>query len=56
LPLLAIVCALRYAVHRLARKALDITGPDDVALVPLRDFWSLCLWAASLVVPRRRFR
>ena len=47
--LLALVLALRLALHHLARIALRITTKDDVALVPARDFLSLAVWAVSLV-------
>lgn len=56
LPLLAIVAGLRFAVHRLARKALGISGRDDVWLIPLRDFMSLAICAVSLFGRRRTFR
>jgi ceramide glucosyltransferase len=46
--LLTIVAALRVAVHYLARSALRVAGPDDVWLIPLRDFFSLAVWGASL--------
>jgi ceramide glucosyltransferase len=48
LPLLAIVAVLRLAVHYLARSALQATHPDDAWLIPVRDFLSLAMWAASL--------
>ena len=54
LPLLAVVCGLRYAVHRLSRNALGIEGRNDAALIPLRDFLSLAVWATSLVGKRKR--
>jgi len=55
LPLLALVLSLRVALHYLARLALR-TARDDVWLIPLRDFFSLGVWAASLVGRRRTFR
>jgi ceramide glucosyltransferase len=55
LPLLALVLTLRVALHYLARKALRTTR-DDVWLIPLRDFFSLGVWAASLFGRRRTFR
>lgn len=55
LPLLALVLTLRVALHYLARKALS-TARDDVWLIPLRDFLSLGVWAASLFGRRRSFR
>ncbi len=48
-PLLAAVLALRLALHYLARAALRVAAPDDAALIPLRDFLSLAVWAVSLV-------
>jgi ceramide glucosyltransferase len=56
LPLLAIVAGLRLAVHFLARQALGVTARDGVWLIPLRDFLSLAVCAASLVGRRRKFR
>lgn len=56
LPLLAVVCGLRYAVHRLSRYALAIEGRDDAALIPLRDLLSVAVWATSLVGKRKHFR
>jgi ceramide glucosyltransferase len=48
IPLLAAVAVLRVTVHYLARRALRVRRTDDLWLVPLRDFLSLALWAASL--------
>jgi ceramide glucosyltransferase len=48
IPLLAAVVALRVAVHYLAREALRVCRSDDLWLVPIRDFLSLAVWAASL--------
>jgi ceramide glucosyltransferase len=56
LPLLAIVAELRVAVHYLARGDLRVAGPDDVWLIPLRDFFSLAVWGASLFGRRVRWR
>jgi len=56
LTLLGIVAALRFAVHRLARRALGLSGRDDVWLIPFRDFMSLAVCAASLFGRRRTFR
>jgi ceramide glucosyltransferase len=56
LPLLAVVIVLRVALHDLSRRALRVTSSDDVALIPLRDFLSLGVWATSLFGRRRSFR
>jgi ceramide glucosyltransferase len=49
LALLAAVVALRLALHYLARRALRVTRSDDAWLIPVRDFLSLAVWAASLL-------
>lgn len=56
LPLLAIVLALRTVLHYAARGALDVSHPSDLRLVPLRDFMSLAVWAASFFGRRVRWR
>jgi hypothetical protein len=56
LPLLGIVAALRLAVHHLARRALDLSGRDDVWLIPARDIVSLAVCAAGLFGRGRTFR
>ncbi len=56
LSLLAVVAALRVAVHYLARWALRIRRPDDVWLIPARDFLSLAEWIASLLGRAVRWR
>lgn len=56
LPLLAIVLGLRVLVHYLARRALAIKTPDDVWLIPLRDFMTLGIWATSLFGRRKSYR
>jgi ceramide glucosyltransferase len=56
LPLLTIVVGLRYAVHRLARTALGVSGPDAIWLIPFRDFMSLAICVAGLFGRRRTFR
>lgn len=48
LSVLAVVLALRVALHYLARAALNVSQRDDLLLVPLRDFLSLAVWAVSL--------
>ncbi|HEX3369318.1 MAG TPA: bacteriohopanetetrol glucosamine biosynthesis glycosyltransferase HpnI [Candidatus Cybelea sp.] len=56
LPLLAAIVLLRVALHYLARYALGVKSRDDVLLIPLRDFLSLGVWAASIFGRRRSFR
>jgi hypothetical protein len=56
LPLLAIVLVLRAGLHYAARNALNVTYPSDLQLVPLRDFMSLAVWAASFFGRRVRWR
>jgi ceramide glucosyltransferase len=56
LPLLAAVLALRLALHYLARTALCVTHGDDAWLIPVRDFLSLGVWAASFFGRRVRWR
>jgi ceramide glucosyltransferase len=48
LPLLAVVVTLRLSLHYLARAALKVDRRGDAWLVPLRDFFSLAIWLASL--------
>jgi ceramide glucosyltransferase len=47
-PLAAIVLLLRIALHFLARAALGVSRPNDLWLVPVRDFLSFAVWLASL--------
>lgn len=56
LPLLAAIVVLRVTLHYLARHALGVKSRDDVLLIPLRDFLSLGVWAASFFGRRRSFR
>jgi ceramide glucosyltransferase len=56
LPLLAVVVALRIAVHQITRRALSVSGPSDIWLVPVRDFLSLAVWFASFFGRRVRWR
>jgi ceramide glucosyltransferase len=61
IPLVVAVGGLRLALHDLARTALNVEDRDDWRLIPIRDFFSLGIWGASLlgrtVVWRdRRFR
>lgn len=56
LPLVAIAVFLRLLLHVLARGALDVTGPDDLWLIPVRDFLSLGVWGASLLGRTVRWR
>jgi ceramide glucosyltransferase len=48
LALVSIAVFLRLLLHVLARNALDVQGPGDLWLVPVRDFVSLGVWGASL--------
>lgn len=54
--LLAVVIALRVGLHYAARGALNVNYADDLRLVPLRDFMSLAVWAASFFGRRVRWR
>ncbi len=56
LPLLAIVVALRIALHYLCRATFDGARADDVLLIPLRDFLSLAVWFASFFGRTVRWR
>jgi ceramide glucosyltransferase len=56
LPLLGIVFVLRAGLHYAARNALNVSHPSDLWLVPLRDFMSLAVWAASFFGRRVRWR
>lgn len=56
LALLAAVFAMRLSLHYLARRALQVARSDDVWLVPVRDFLSLAVWAASLFGRTIRWR
>ncbi|HEY6327113.1 MAG TPA: bacteriohopanetetrol glucosamine biosynthesis glycosyltransferase HpnI [Candidatus Cybelea sp.] len=56
IPLLAVVAALRVAVHYLARWALRIRRSGDLALILPRDFLSLAEWVASLLGRAVRWR
>jgi hypothetical protein len=49
LPVVTIAIFLRLLLHVLARGALDAEGPDDLWLIPFRDFLSLGVWAVSLL-------
>jgi len=54
--LLAIVAALRWGLHYASRIALGVSHRGAVWLLPLRDFWSLGLWAVSLFGRSVRWR
>jgi len=56
IPLLAVVAGLRVAVHCLARWALRVRRPGDLALIVPRDFLSLAEWVASLLGRAVRWR
>jgi ceramide glucosyltransferase len=56
LPLLAVVLALRAGLHYAARAALSVSHPSDLSLVPLRDFLSVAVWAASFFGRSVRWR
>lgn len=56
LPLLAVVLFLRIMLHRLTREALRVPHRGDAWLIPLRDFLSLLVWAASFFGRRVRWR
>jgi ceramide glucosyltransferase len=56
LPLLAIVGALRFWLHDLARRALRVSHASDAWLIPLRDFLSLAVWFASFFGRSVRWR
>ncbi len=56
IPLLALVAALRFAIHYLARRALRLRRSDDLWLIPARDFLSLAVWVASLLGRAVRWR
>ncbi len=55
-PLLALVAALRVAVHYLSRCALRVHRSDALWLVVPRDFLSLAEWVASLLGRSVRWR
>jgi ceramide glucosyltransferase len=55
LPLLALAIALRFALHRLTRRALGVKN-DDAVLTPFRDFLSLAIWVASFFSRSVRWR
>lgn len=40
--------SLRYAMHRVARSCLKLSGPGSAWLMPVRDLLSLAVWAASV--------
>ena len=56
LPLLTIAIFLRLLLHVIARAAFDIKGPDDLWLIPVRDFLSLGVWCLSLLGRTVRWR
>jgi ceramide glucosyltransferase len=54
--LLLLVAALRLSLHEAARKTLGNSRRDEPWLIPLRDLFSLAVWAASLVTRTVRWR
>jgi ceramide glucosyltransferase len=56
IPLLAVVAALRLALHYLSRYAFGVKRADDVLLIPIRDFLSLAVWLASFAGRTVRWR
>ncbi len=56
LPLVAVVLFLRIILHRLTREALRVSHRGNAWLIPLRDFLSLLVWAASFFGRRVRWR
>jgi ceramide glucosyltransferase len=54
--LFVLVAALRIGVHVAGRAAFGNGGRDEPWLIPLRDLFSLAVWAASLVTSRVRWR
>ncbi len=56
LPLLGIVVVLRVGLHYLAGAALGAGRRGDLWLIPMRDFLSLAVWAASFLGRRVRWR
>lgn len=56
LPLVTVAVFLRLLLHVLSRTALDVEGPDDLWLIPVRDSLSLGVWCASLLGRTVRWR